>query len=197
MCATPDPVSTLDSVERRRAVASVESLCQGLLDSRVVLSDLEFVRADALPPAFRELLVHHDHMTSTLQAYHGQPVTLRVLNESKAEDAYGRYILLGLEGTDAIVEVGLMRFNLDSASEEVKREVLNHEAPLGDILIRHDVLRRIEPKWYVRLVSGHALMSHFGESAPDVAYGRIGVIHYHGNPAIELLEIVTDRRNST
>lgn len=196
MCAIPDPLAALDSIERRLASASLESLCNGLLDPTVVLSDLEFVRAGALPPAFRELLVHHEHMTSTLEAYHGRPVALRVLGESKADNAYSRFILLGLEGGGAIVEVGLMRFNLDSASEEVKREVLNHEAPLGDILIRHDVLRQIEPKWYVRLGPGHALMEHFGEGVPDVAYGRIGVIHYHGHPAIELLEIVTDRRAS-
>jgi len=196
MCATPDPVSTLEGTERRQAQASVESLCEGLLDPAVVLNDLEFVRAEALPPAYRELLVHHEHMTTTLHSYHGRPVTLRVMDESKAENAYGRFILLGLEGTDAIVEVGLMRFHLGTASAEVKREVLNHEAPLGDILIRHDVLRRIESKWYVRLGSSHALIAHFGDRAPDVAYGRIGVIHFQGHPAIELLEIVTDRRDS-
>ena len=66
------------------------------------------------------------------------------------------------------------------------------EIPLGAILITNEVMRRIEPKWYFRFTADAPMAAHF--AGGGAAYGRVGIIHCDGAPAIELLEVVTDHK---
>jgi hypothetical protein len=79
---------------------------------------------------------------------------------------------------------------------EVRDEILRKQMPLGAILIKHDVLRRIKPRWFIRCPATGPLMRLFGRpSTPEDAYGRIGTIYCNDEPAIELIEIVTNVDN--
>ena len=161
-----------------------------------LLSDYEPITAESLSEPYRTLLHHNDHMTAVLYRYHGCAVELRVLQQSLLHDIYSRFILLTAEGTDEVLETGVVKINLELLEEAVRDEIVAGGKPLGNILIDHEVMRRIQPKWYMRLPAGCPLVDPFGGGVGE-AYGRVGVIYCDHQPAIELLEVVADVRVGT
>jgi hypothetical protein len=76
-------------------------------------------------------------------------------------------------------------------SDAVRAEILAKRSPLGEILIRHNVHRRIKPRWFMRFPARGPMLTFFGDAGDRPLYGRIGTIYCNEKPAIELLEIVT------
>lgn len=150
------------------------------------------VAEEEMPPAVRALLVHHEHMTETLRSHHGCDIALGVRWESISKDVYRRRVILSLQTTQRVVEVGMVRIDLHYVSDEVRRRILGREAPLGDILISANVLRRIEPRWFFRFDRPDAIVDDFCSGEINAVYGRLGTIYCDHAPAIELLEVVTD-----
>lgn len=148
------------------------------------------VPGDAVPEPYHSLLVHEHHMTVTVEEHHGDLVDVRVLATRVDGDAYSRKILLALQKTGKVVMFGIPRVHLQVCSDEVRAEILAQNKPLGRILIEHNVLRRIEPTGFLRVVPGPAMMQWFGLDTPRPTYGRLAWIYYNGQPAVELLEIV-------
>ena len=150
----------------------------------------DIVTADAVPEPYHRLLVHHHHMTVTVEEYFGSRVNVRVKDRRHDGNTYARKILLELQSDGRIVQFGVVRIRLDFCSEPVRAAILEEKTPLGRILIEHDVLRRIEPMAYLRVTTGDLLTKWFGLNEPQVTYGRLGIIHCDGQPAIEVLEIL-------
>lgn len=150
----------------------------------------EFVSGAEVPPPYHDLLVHEHHMTVTVEAFYGGHVDVRVLEHSRQGDSYARKILLALQKTGRVVQFGIVRINLAFVSAAVREEIVAGQTPLGRVLINHDVLRRIEPTGYLRVVPGPAMMNWFGLDRPTPTYGRVAYIHCDEQPAVELLEIV-------
>lgn len=130
-------------------------------------------------------------MTRTLVEHYGVPVDLHILQRYADERVYTRKILLTLQETDHVVEYGVARVNLNALSKPVETAILAEHAPLGSILINHNILRRIQPRWYVRFPLGSAVLAWFDCQKAGPLYGRITTIYCNKEPAIELLEIVT------
>jgi chorismate-pyruvate lyase len=150
----------------------------------------EYITADQVPEPYHTLLVHEAHMTVTVEAHHGSLVDVRVLERVHEDDTYARKILLTLQSTGRIVQFGLMRVHFRYCSDDVRDEIVAGNTPLGRILINHDVLRRIEPTAYLRILPGPAMMEWFGMKKLAPVYGRLALIHCNDQPAVELLEIV-------
>jgi chorismate-pyruvate lyase len=150
----------------------------------------EPVSPDEMPALYHGLLVHEHHMTVTVEAHHGDPVDVVIYNRRHDGPYYARRIFLALQKSRRIVQYGLVRINLRCCSPAVRTEIIAGETPLGRILINHDVLRRIEPTGFLRMVPGPALMDRFGRTEPTPTYGRLAYIHCDGQPAIELLEVL-------
>jgi hypothetical protein len=152
------------------------------------------VQPDEIPFPQDQLLVHHDHMTVVLERHHGTPVDVHVLDERLEGDLYTRKISLTPVGKpDRVVEWGIVRMDFRYMAQEVRAEILRKELPLGAILIKHDVLRRIKPRWFLRFPPGGPVLKLFGNpTTSNPAYGRIGTIYCNEEPAIELLEIVVN-----
>jgi len=170
-------------------------VCDGLSGAGDIERCVQPVPPATLPGAFQSLLVHNNHMTTTLKEFYATPVELRVLTQRLDGDHYCREILLVLRDTDCVVEYGVMNFHLGYASEEVRRVVLERKMPLGDVLIQHNVLRRIEPACFLTVEKDSEITRRFGMPEPTEAFGRLGTIYYDEKPAIELLEVVVDRRS--
>ena len=175
----------LDSLD-----AAIVSLAQEPFGAALISSYAE-LPAESLEEPYRTLLVHHDHMTAVLFGYHGRAVDLHVLQRSQNADTYTRFITLTARDSEQVIETGIVRINLGMLGEAVRQEIMDAEKPLGSILIGHDVLRRIEPKWYFRLEDSCPMLDHFGSGVWQ-ACGRFGLIHCDHQPAIELLEVVAD-----
>ena len=150
----------------------------------------EAVPGEEVPEPYRGLLVHEHHMTVTVEAFHGDEVDVRILARRHAGDVYARQILLALHHSGRVVQYGVVRIRLGYCSPPVRAEIVAGQTPLGRILIRHNVLRRIEPREYLRVLPGRAMMNWFGLKRPEPTYGRLALIHCDGQPAVELLEIV-------
>src|SRR5579884_4216575 len=152
--------------------------------------EFEYVTSDQVPQPYHSLLVHEHHMTVTVEKHHGDLVNGRILTRRQEKDWYARKILLALQGSGRVVQFGIVRIHLDHCSAPVRAAILAGQTPLGRILIRHKVLRRIEPTAYLRIVPSSAMMEWFGIAEPKHTYGRLAYIHCNNRPAIELLEVV-------
>jgi chorismate-pyruvate lyase len=154
------------------------------------MAHFEPVAAEAVPPPYHGLLVHEHHMTVTVEAHHSEKVDVRILEQQRGVNCYARKILLVTQKSRRVVQFGLVRIHLQFCSPAVREEILSGQTPLGRILIQHNVLRRIEPISYLRIVPGPAMLEWFALSEPRPTYGRTALIHCDGKPAIELLEVV-------
>ena len=85
----------------------------------------------------------------------------------------------------------VVRLDLRYMSTKVKTAILNEDIPLGAILTNHNVLRRIEPRWFLRFDESSPVLSWFACQTEGPLYGRLGTIYCNHEPAIEVLEIVT------
>src|SRR5262249_23703505 len=154
------------------------------------LPEHELLNPPDVPEPYRSLLVHEQHMTVTVEEFYRSPVDVVVLDRRRDGDTYARKILLKLRADGRNVQSGIVRIRVDLCSEPVRDAILAERTPLGRILIEHDVLRRIEPTAYFRLRPGPYLRNWFGRPDPFATYGRLGIIHCDGQPAIDLLEVL-------
>ncbi len=169
---------------------AMAALCDGFFaDLNWVASCAETAPEDIPEPA-RRLLVHNSHMTATLQAHYDQPIELQVLEYRRADDQYRRKILLTIDRGEKVVEFGVIRLDLRFTPPEVQSAILERNQPLGDIFGQHRVLTEVQPMWYLRLPSESPPVRLFHPAVAGDAFGRIGVIHCNGRPALELLEVV-------
>jgi chorismate-pyruvate lyase len=150
----------------------------------------EYLAPENVPEPYHTLLVHEHHMTVTVEAHHGSLVDVRILERKHEGDLYARKILLALQSTGKVVQFGIVRIRFEYCAQEVRDAIVAGNTPLGRVLIEHNVLRRIEPTAYLRILPGPAMMEWFGLQVPKPTYGRLALIHCDGQPAVELLEIV-------
>jgi len=154
------------------------------------LGDFHEVKEAAMPAAYRTLLAHDEHMTVAVEAYNGGSVEVRVLQTAWDGDFYTRTSLLLRHTDGAPVQLGVMRINMRRLSADVQAEIESQAAPLGRILIRHNVLRKVELERLWRVNPGPALREHLRLDQSDaIVFGRSARIVVEGKPAVELLEI--------
>jgi hypothetical protein len=174
------------------ATAALDDLCRGFFDAAGA-PPCEPVEPESLPNGFRRLLWHGDEMTCTLAAYHDCEIELRVLAHRQDEGLYRRKIALVARPTGRIVELGAVRLNPAAVPPAAAAEILERRRPLGEILIRHQVERRIRPRWFLRLPASGPPFAELAASGPYL-YGRIASIECRGVHAVDLLEVVTTER---
>jgi chorismate-pyruvate lyase len=145
------------------------------------------VPAESLPPPYRKLLDHTHHMTVTVEAHHGCPVDVRVIDTVRTGDDYGRRILLTRRTDKAVVQFGAVRIDLAALPPMVRAEVLAGKTPLGHILIAHDVLRTVTPTAFLKVMPAGELTDWLGDGP---VYGRVGVLTVDGRAAIRVCEIL-------
>ena len=156
-----------------------------------LLGRFEEVDSRDLDRDYRMLLAHDSHMTVTVERFHNGPVDVRVLETKPSGTHYARKILLTRHDDGEVVQFGIMRLDFSCVSSEVRREVESQQIPLGRILIAHDVLSQVHLTRLYKVTPGEDLRTLFHLPPGEITYGRTAVIHFDGEPAVELLEIVT------
>jgi chorismate-pyruvate lyase len=154
------------------------------------LGTFEEVLVEAMPPSYRRLLAHHEHMTVSVEEHHGCKVDVEVLASQPTGDYYSRKIILHRQSDGRVVLFGIPRLNLRLVDDDVRREILGEGKPLGRVLIEHNVLREVQLASLYRITPGPELLRLFGLGEPLISYGRTAFIYCDGYPAVELLEIV-------
>jgi chorismate-pyruvate lyase len=178
-------------VNEPRHPLELEALVALFYDDPRELGRFVEVPAAEVPPGYHELLAHEHHMTVTVEQFHNCRVDVRVLRKHVTASHYSRLILLSRQSDGQVVQFGIMRVNFAYLGGEVRREIEAERAPLGRILIEHDVLRQVHLYSLYQVAPGPDLCRHFGLETPRSTYGRTAVIDCNHEPAIELLEIVT------
>ncbi len=148
------------------------------------------VPAATVPEPYHRLLVHHKHMTLTVEEFYHSPVDVQVLECRRNGNDYSRKILLKARTTGQVVQFGLVRINLGVCPEAVRNEIVAGQIPLGRILIEHNMLRRIKPLAFLHITLRPEMADWFGVPAAAKTYGRVGVIYTGEQPAVEVLEIL-------
>ncbi len=155
------------------------------------LGQFEEVASQDLARDYRMLLAHDSHMTVTVERFHNDKVDVRVLESRLDGDHYSRKILLTRQGDGQVVQFGIMRLDFRCVNPAVRREIESRGTPLGRILIEHNVLREVHLTRLYRITPGPDLVKLFGMQPGQFTYGRTAIIHFDGEPAVELIEIVT------
>ena len=162
------------------------------------LGTFEQIQSAGIPQPYRRLLAHNKHMTETVEQFHGSKVDVQVLATRRDNGFYSRKILLTRQSDGQVVQFGIPRLNMAYLDEEVRREIESETKPLGRVLIEHNVLREVQFAGLWRIEPGPDLCRMFGLAAQpavkntvQTVYGRTALIYCNGEPAIELLEIVT------
>ena len=156
-----------------------------------LLGRFDEVDSHDLSRDYRMLLAHDSHMTVTVERFHNCPVDVRVLETQITGQHYSRKILLARQSDGVVVQFGIMRLDFSCVSPAVRRDIESQKIPLGRVLIQHNVLREVHLTKLFQVHPGDDLRQLFGIGAEQVTYGRTAIIHCNGEPAVELLEIVT------
>jgi chorismate-pyruvate lyase len=154
------------------------------------LGSFEEVLAEAMPQPYRRLLAHHEHMTVSIEQHHGCTVDVEVLDTRLDGDFYARQIVLHRQSDGRVVLFGIPRINLRLVDDDVRDEIVRQTAPLGRVLIEHNVLREVQLASLYRVTPGPDLTRLLRLARPSPTYGRTAFIYVDGYPAVELLEIV-------
>ncbi|MCG8450485.1 MAG: hypothetical protein MI725_13025 [Pirellulales bacterium] len=170
---------------------TISTLSDLFFSSLEELGAFEPVEASDLPDAYQSLLAHHDHMTVTVEAWYNSLVDVRVLAEHREQDFYARKIVLALQRGNRVVQFGIMKIDLAGLPEIVRMEIESQALPLGRIMIRHHLMREVELCQLWRVRPGPELRLQLQLEEENVIYGRTARILVSGEPAVELLEIVT------
>lgn len=148
----------------------------------------EHIPSSMTPEPYKQLLVHEQHMTVTMEAFHHSAVSVSILDRLQDDAIYARKILLTANTTGRVVQFGIVRFNFSYVTDAVRQEILAGKTPLGRILINHNVLRHIDLGAIVRITPGPELQRYFDGNA-QVTYGRLATIFCNQQPAVDLLEV--------
>jgi chorismate-pyruvate lyase len=149
-----------------------ESLQQFLGKSRVAGVVMDWLEPDAVPEPYHRLLVHHGDMTSRLQEFHEEEITLEILQEGRAEEEYLREVVLRGKETGAPVEYGLIEVVLANFTPSMQVAILEGGQPLGGMLVETATEFGSSPLGYFR-VPATAVGDIYSETpGGEVLYGR-------------------------
>ena len=157
----------------------------------LALPPLQQVDSEAVPQPYRQLLVHRDDMTPTLEKFHGRDIHLRLLGRRRKGSGYFREVVLLLDGTDQPVEFGAIKIYLDRFGTEAQRQILEEQRPLGHILQECGVKHSSCPKAFLRLASDHFINDALQLTGANVLYGRRNTLFDpQERPLAEIVEIL-------
>ncbi|MCH8333421.1 hypothetical protein IIC65_05760 [Candidatus Sumerlaeota bacterium] len=156
-----------------------------------------FVSADEVPEPLRALLAHDHHMTVTLERHYDARVNLIVIKSALDGQWYARKILLTESRRGRVIQFGIMRFNFQWCTGEVREKIIQGQTPLGRILAEHEVMRTISTHALMRIIPNQELRDCFALGRPqdpsdaegEAVYGRLATIYCNEEPAVDLLEI--------
>lgn len=167
----------------------LRSLLEAFPDNGGIVAQAEHIPASQTPEPYKTLLVHDQHMTVTMEKFHGASVDVEVLARHLEGDVHTRQSLLRCSRTGRVVQYGIVRFHLDYVTQAVRDEILAGSIPLGRVLIQHNVLRHIDLGAILRITAGPRLAALMEIPEGTVTYGRLATIFCNRAPAVDLLEI--------
>jgi chorismate-pyruvate lyase len=123
-----------------------------------------------MPAPFRQLLVHGNDMTSTLERFYQKRLSLEVLRRERQGPFYAREVVL--KAGDLPVEYGVICIRLGAFTPTLQREIVAERLPLGRRLQDYAVPYISRPQEFFRLEAARYLEKHLQASGPHLWFGR-------------------------
>ncbi len=144
--------------------------------SGLPLPRLEKLRVEEVPQPYRQLLVHSEDLTPTLERFYSQTLGLAVLNRWREDNSYLREVLLHLVESGAKVGYGAIRIMLGHLPPSCVTRVLEEQAPFGSILNRQGIPHLSWPQAFFRAQPDVHMQRVLGLPQACPLYGRRNVL---------------------
>lgn len=185
MTELPEPTFEADLFSR--SASRLATLFYASLD---MIGQFEPIAVELMPAEDRTLLAHNDHMTVALESFYNSRVSMQAIAEWRDEASYARTSVLSRQSDGQVVQFGMMRVWLADLPADAQVEITAKQAPLGRVLIEHNVLREVELLTLWKIMPGAVLEQYLGARRRTPVYGRTAQILVDERPTVQLLEIV-------
>jgi hypothetical protein len=146
--------------------------------------------ADRIPSPYKNLLVHENEMTATLERHFGGRLAVRVLTSFSKGRSYFRRVLLALESTGRPVSMGAVRLRLDVFSPRIRARILGEKVPLGRIFSEAGIPYGSQPTAFLEVTPNAEMMGVFWMPEPRTIYGRRTQVTVGGEKIGDIVEIL-------
>lgn len=148
------------------------------------------VPADRIPRPYRDLLVHENEMTSTLERHFCGPVTVRVQASFERGGSYFRRVLLVVGRSDRPVALAAARIRLDAFAPEIRAQILGEQAPLGRIWRAAGIEYRSVPTAFLDVSPSADMIVTFRMCEGQALYGRQTQVRLDRDHVGDIVEIL-------
>lgn len=149
----------------------------------------QWVEENGIPRPYRQLLCHDKDMTSTLAAFHGGEVTLRVFQSKRSGSQYLREVLLSVG--DKPAEYGVILMYLDHFPPELRGRILSESEPLGSILNTSGFPYKSSPQGNLEFPDSDFTADIFSSAGGGSLFGRYNaLLDSDGRFLARILEIL-------
>ena len=93
----------------RRSTPELDALARLYYESVDDLGRFQEVGEKDMPPTYRELLAHDEHMTEALETFHACDLAVQVLESTVNETHYRRKVILKRKRDNSVVLFGIVR----------------------------------------------------------------------------------------
>lgn len=144
-----------------------------------------------VPDPQRSLLVHERDMTPTLEAFHKEPIHLRLLERRLESDTFLRLVVLTTDETERPVEYGAIAIHLDLFPERARELITGCHVPLGSILARESIPHVSCPQGFFRLEADKRIAEALRLPGPATLFGRRSALRtLEGRVLADVVEIL-------
>jgi hypothetical protein len=185
-------MSDMEAAQTERVVMPIAyPLDDFYAQARRALPEIVAVNGADVPEPYRTLLVHDSDMTPTLEQFHGKRIHLRVIHSQERDGAYYREVALLLDGSNAAVEFGAIKINLNLFPANAQRAILNEEMPLGRVLAEFRIKHTSKPKAFLKIKADDFICQALRVEKPQTLYGRRNTLFDPQHRALaEIVEIL-------
>ena len=134
--------------------------------------EVTWLPGDEMPEPERSLLVHERDMTSRLAKFHECPIDLEVIAREQTDDYIMRMVVLRRSDDGRPVEFGAIGIDVGKFEGEIKRKIVNGEAPLGALLEKYVIDYRSSPNGYFSMAVDRRIGMLLDQPEGIALYGR-------------------------
>ncbi|MGE9271009.1 MAG: hypothetical protein ACQKBU_09435 [Verrucomicrobiales bacterium] len=147
--------------------------------SHLATTPLGWLPAEGIPSPFHQLLVHDHDMTSELERFHEDTLTLAVMDAEQTGGLYLREVTLHTSTTKKPVEYGLIEILLDHFPVDLRSRITAGATPLGALLNESGLQYYSKPQGFFS-VPAPCLKAVFPPSTHgEILYGRYNHLMRH------------------
>ena len=169
----------------------LDPLDQFYLVSGVPVPEATKIEVECIPEPYRNLLVHENDMTPTLEAAYRQRIHIRMISRKVEDDVLLRQVVLVLDSDERPVEFGAIRIQLNQLPPGARQLVLDSKLPLGRLLQDFFIQHSSQPVAYFEVNADERIGEALQTPSRQRLYGRRNkLLMPSGEVLAEVVEIL-------